>query len=119
LQYLEDLMRIFSIESSDGLLNKWRYGFDPKESVESRNASAVASMSGKERELLAKFENIDARTAKEALLAALGSPTMDTGLAQIWFLEPDASSTISLSVQAGVTVFSWMAKDRFMFARRL
>ena len=27
--YLEKIMDIFQIESSDGLLNKWRYGFDP------------------------------------------------------------------------------------------
>jgi hypothetical protein len=29
LSYLEQIMDILSIESSDGMLNKWRYGFDP------------------------------------------------------------------------------------------
>jgi hypothetical protein len=29
LQYLENIMDILQIESSDGLLNNWRYGFDP------------------------------------------------------------------------------------------
>ncbi len=29
--YLEKIMDIFQIESSDGLLNDWRYGFDPNE----------------------------------------------------------------------------------------
>ncbi len=29
--YLEELMAIFSIASSDGLLNNWVYGFDPKD----------------------------------------------------------------------------------------
>jgi hypothetical protein len=29
LTYLEQIMTIVGIESSDGLLNKWRYGFDP------------------------------------------------------------------------------------------
>lgn len=28
--YLEKIMDVFQIESSDGLLNNWRYGFDPK-----------------------------------------------------------------------------------------
>jgi hypothetical protein len=28
-RYLEKIMDIFNIESSDGLLNTWRYGFDP------------------------------------------------------------------------------------------
>jgi hypothetical protein len=27
--YLENIMDIFQIESSDGLLNNWRHGFDP------------------------------------------------------------------------------------------
>jgi hypothetical protein len=29
LAYLEEVMTIVGIESSDGLLNRWRYGFDP------------------------------------------------------------------------------------------
>lgn len=29
LAYLDQIMTIVGIESSDGLLNKWRYGFDP------------------------------------------------------------------------------------------
>lgn len=29
-EYLEQIMDIVHIESSDGLLNNWRYGFDPK-----------------------------------------------------------------------------------------
>jgi hypothetical protein len=119
LGYLEELMNIFGIESSDGLLNKWRYGFDPNESPESRNASALASMSLEERELLAKFKDINASTAKAALLLVLGPPTTDAGGMQIWFLKTDASSAISLSFQAGTAVFSWLAKDRFLYARRL
>jgi len=27
--YLEDIMDILSIDSSDGTLNRWRYGFEP------------------------------------------------------------------------------------------
>ena len=29
LRYMERIMNILSIESSDGLLNEWRYGFEP------------------------------------------------------------------------------------------
>ena len=29
--YLENIMDIFKIHSSDGLLNEWRYGFDPED----------------------------------------------------------------------------------------
>jgi hypothetical protein len=31
--YLERIMDILGIEGSDGLLSKWRYGFDPSERV--------------------------------------------------------------------------------------
>tara|TARA_R110000744_G_scaffold36774_1_gene84715 strand:+ start:1377 stop:1769 length:393 start_codon:yes stop_codon:yes gene_type:complete len=29
LSYIEEIMDIYKIESSDGRLNKWHYGFDP------------------------------------------------------------------------------------------
>ncbi|MGJ8679707.1 DUF4844 domain-containing protein [Paraglaciecola sp.] len=29
LSYMEEIMDIYKIESSDGRLNEWRYGFDP------------------------------------------------------------------------------------------
>ena len=30
LAYMENIMDIYNIESSDGRLNQWRYGFDPQ-----------------------------------------------------------------------------------------
>jgi len=33
LTYMENIMDIYGIESSDGRLNIWRYGFDPKQSI--------------------------------------------------------------------------------------
>lgn len=30
LMYLENIMDIYGIQSSDGLLNEWRYGFNPE-----------------------------------------------------------------------------------------
>jgi len=30
LNYMEDIMSIYNIESSDGRLNDWRYGFNPE-----------------------------------------------------------------------------------------
>ena len=32
LSYMEDIMDIYQIQSSDGRLSKWRYGFDPEAS---------------------------------------------------------------------------------------
>jgi hypothetical protein len=62
LDYLNELMSIFSIESSDGLLNTWRYGFDPKESIEKSNQRALASMSAGDLALLAKLESATSST---------------------------------------------------------
>jgi hypothetical protein len=33
LLYLENILHVLGIESSDGLLNMWRYGFDPSAKV--------------------------------------------------------------------------------------
>ena len=56
LGYLEELMDIFCIESSDGLLSTWRYGYDMTEEikaheaqVQARNAQALAAMTPEER----------------------------------------------------------------------
>jgi hypothetical protein len=38
--YLEEIMEIFGIESSDGLLNRWLYGFDPQEQSTQRATRA-------------------------------------------------------------------------------
>ena len=119
LGYLEDLMDVFGIASSDGMLNKWRYGFDPKESPESRNANAIAAMTTEERALLAKLDGMTSGSAQSVLVAVLGPASSSTGGMQIWYLKPDASSAISLMSQGGVLVWSWMAKDRFFYARRL
>lgn len=119
LEYLEELMDIFGIESSDGLLNKWRYGFDPREPLEVSNANALAAMTAEEQALLARFKDITAANALDVLRAVLGPPTADAGGMRLWHLKPGAMSAIGLATQAGVTVFIWTAKDRFTYSRRL
>ena len=34
--YLERIMDVFGIDSSDGMINRWRYGFDPGEGSQDR-----------------------------------------------------------------------------------
>lgn len=119
LGYLEELMDIFGVESSDGLLNNWRYGFDPSEPVEVANAKAIAAMTPDERSLLERLKNMTAANALETLRSVLGAPATETAVARIWVLTPDASSTIGLFSQAGATVFTWSAKGRFSYSRRL
>lgn len=119
LSYLEELMDIFGIESSDGLLNKWRYGFDPTESIETANAKAIAVMTPDERDLLARLKDVSAADALVVLTSVLGPPSAEATVARIWYLKPDASSAIGLSSQAGATVLTWIAKNRFSYSRRL
>lgn len=119
LEYLEELMDIFGIESSDGLLNKWRYGFDPKEPLNVSNANALAAMTAEEKALLARFKDITAANALDVLRTVLGPPAADAGGMRLWYLKPDASSAIGLSAQADATVFIWVAKDRFTYSLRL
>jgi hypothetical protein len=119
LGYLEELMDIFGIESSDGLLNKWRYGFDPQESLEVANANALERMTAEERDLLSRFNDVTAGKALDLLRAILGAPTTEMAEVRIWFLKPDGSSAIGLLTESGTTTFTWIAKDRFSYLRRL
>jgi hypothetical protein len=119
LEYLEELMDIFGVESSDGALNKWRYGFDPKEPLEVSNANALAAMTAEEKALLARFKDITSATALDVLRTVLGPPAADAGGMWLWYLKSDASSAIGLSAQADATVFIWVAKERFTYSRRL
>lgn len=119
LGYLEELMDIFGIESSDGLLNKWRYGFDPREPLEVSNANALAAMTVEERALLARFDDLTAANALDVLRTVLGPPEAEGGGMRLWYLKPDASSAIGLGEQSGATVFIWTVKDRFTYSRRL
>ncbi len=119
LLYLDELMAIFGIDSSDGLLNKWRYGFDPNESMDVINADALAAMTVAERELLKRLEGMTAANADELLHTVLGQAATDTTLIKMWFLTPDASSAIGLTKQGGTVVFIWMAKNRFAYSRKL
>lgn len=119
LLHLKELMVIFGIDSSDGVLNKWRYGFDPNDSMDVINANALVAMTVAERELLKRLEGMTAANAGELLRSVLGQPATDTNLIKMWFLTPDASSAMGLTMQGGAVAFVWMAKGRFMYSRRL
>lgn len=119
LSYLKELMGIFGIDSSDGLLNKWRYGFDPNDSMDVINADALAAMTLAERELLKRLDGMSAANAGELLRSVFGQPVTDTNLIKMWLLTPDASSAMGLTMQGGAIAFVWMAKGRFMYSRRL
>lgn len=119
LRYLEELMDIFGIESSDGLLSKWRYGFDPRKRADVINAEALAAMTDAERALLKRLDGMTAANVSELLRSVLGLPATDTPAIMMWYLAPDASSSIGLTKQGDSLVFIWMAKNRFAYSRKL
>ncbi len=119
LHYLEQLMDIFGIESSDGLLNKWRYGFDPKQSLASRKEDAITKMDVNERKLLMKIKAIPAEAALSELTRLLGMPAMRNETVTTWFLSTDQSTAISLGVEESQKIIIWLRAGRFAYSRKL
>lgn len=125
LWYLEELMDIFGIESSDGLLSKWRYGFDTTELVEARNAQmqalnaqALAAMTSDERALLERLQDMTRANAEETLRSLLGAPVVEDEFGKMWSLTtPDNVSTLSLFVRGGSVALIWQFRG-FTFSRR-
>ncbi|WP_410211468.1 DUF4844 domain-containing protein [Aquirhabdus sp.] len=93
LGYLERIMGILGIDSSDGVLNKWRYGLDPRKSREQENIEAIAQMTPSEQQLLSKLKVLKAATALTRLIAILGPPSSYVVESYVWFL--DEKSKIS------------------------
>ena len=121
LRHVEDVMAIFGIQSSDGLLNKWRYGFDPSRSQEARNADARAQMTDEERAMLARLEAVPKESALESMTRLLGAPSSSQPGTHIWFLGKDRADAIFLGtdLQSGAQLIMWQGAGRFSYARKL
>jgi hypothetical protein len=119
LDYLNELMSIFSIESSDGLLNTWRYGFDPKESIEKSNQRALASMSAGDLALLAKLESATSSTIELRLKEILGEPQTAVGPLRVWHLNAQGTSAISLFKEGEALVLLFMTPAGHLYRRRM
>ena len=119
LLYLDELMEIFGIESSDGLLNQWRHGVDPKASMEARNAQALAAMTPDQRALLDRLQGMTAANAEATLRSVLGAPQSETEVLKVWTLPDDPASSLGLSIRGHAVQFVWMLPNRFLYGRRL
>ena len=115
LTYLEELMDIFGVESSDGLLNQSLYGFNPVQSPESRNSDALAVMSLNEREMANEIKSQTAQTIAAYLVKKLGPPKVDAGPVKMWMNDGKPNLAIALNMQGGKTVLTWMVQGKFMF----
>jgi hypothetical protein len=119
LRYIERIMDIFGIESSDGLLNKWRYGFDPNQTLEAQNADALAQMTASEKALASKLESVQGETALASMTQLLGPPSTNSAGTHIWWVGKDHSNVISLGSQGGAQIIIWLSTGRFSYARKL
>lgn len=118
--YLEELMDIFGIESSDGLLSSWRHGADTSGLLEARNAQAVAAMTPDERVLLERLQGIHKANAEETLRSLFGAPVFEDEGSKMWSVTAaDRSSTLGLLERWGALTLLWQANGRFIYARRL
>lgn len=126
LGYLVELMEIFDIESSDGLLSKWRYGYDMTEEMKAReaythalNAQALAAMTPEERALLERLHGMTKSAAEETLRSLFGAPVFEGDIGKMWSMSAtDRTSTLSLYEQWGTVFLIWRVGE-FTYARRL
>lgn len=126
LGYLDELMEIFGIESSDGLLSKWRYGHDMTEEtkvreaqVQALNAQALAAMTPDERALLERLQDMTKANAEETLRSLFGAPVVEDDVGKMWSTTTlDSESTLGLVMRWGSIAFIWQFRG-FTYARRL
>lgn len=126
LGYLDELMEIFGVESSDGLLSTWRYGYDRtaemkahEAQLQALNAQALAAMTPDERALLERLQDMTKANAEETLRSLLGAPVFETDTGPMWSLTtPDRTSTLGLVKHWGSVAFIWQVRE-FTYARRL
>lgn len=123
--YLEELMDIYGIESSDGLLSKWRYGYDRtaemnahEAQVQALNAQALAAMTPDERALLERLHAMTKADAEEMLRSLFGAPVFEGEGGKMWSATAtDRSSTLSLLERLGSVFLIWKMGGLTYFRR--
>lgn len=123
LGYLDELMEIFGIESSDGLLSKWRHGHDTtaetKARVQTLNAQALAAMTSDERVLLERLQDLTRANAKETLHSLFGSPVVEADGGKMWSATTSGGeSTLGLLERWGSITLIWRFRG-LIYSRRL
>jgi len=117
--YLEELMDILGIKSSDGLLNKWMYGIDPTQSAENRNKEALAAMTAEEREIAKQIDSLVPAEITPFLTQVFGKPSLDSDSATMWMDAKNPMRAIGVTNQSGKKVLVWTAMGRFTYTRKL
>lgn len=112
LGYFEELMAVFGVDSSDGLLNRLAYGFDPSLSPEARQQAALAAMTQEERALVTQFERLTQANAVAELRRLLGKPQIEQGAAMAWLRGGDPGNLISLGRANDTWMLTWVIRGQ-------
>lgn len=115
LLYFQELMEILGVESSDGLLNKLMYGFDPDQSLQDRNREALAAMTPAERALLAQLTGATAANAEAKCLELFGQPAHAAGGSVAWLPTGNANNMVTFTRTSGKARLVWLVHGRFMY----
>jgi Domain of unknown function (DUF4844) len=125
LGYLVELMDIFGVESSGGLLSTWRYGHDMTEEIKAReaqlqalNAQALAAMTPYERALLERLHAMTKADAEDTLRSLFGAPVFEGEGSKMWSATtPDSDSTLGLMRHWGSVFLTWTIGELTYFRR--
>jgi hypothetical protein len=125
LGYLNELMEIFGIESSDGLLSKWRYGYDRtaemkahEAQVQALNAQVIAAMTPDERALLERLHAMTKANAEETLRSLFGAPVFEGEGSKTWSATAtDRTSLLTLVDWWGSVFLTWKIGELTYFHR--
>jgi hypothetical protein len=125
LGYLVELMDIFGVESSDGLLSTWRYGYDRTEEIKAHeaqvqalNAQALAAMTPDERALLERLHGKTKAEAEEMLRSLFGAPVFEGEGSKMWSATAtDRTSLLTLVDWWGSVFLIWKMGELTYFRR--
>lgn len=115
--YFEEILDVFGITSSDGVLNKLLYGFDPTESADSRKAAALAAMTENERTIAKKLDELSLDLVTPFLTQTFGKPVSQTPAMTMWMISAQPMQAASLARQSGKLVLMWTEMGRFSYSR--
>lgn len=125
LGYLVELMDIFGVESSDGLLSTWRYGYDRTEEIKAHeaqvqalNAQALAAMTPDERALLERLHAMTKADAEDTLRSLFGAPVFEGEGSKMWSATAtDRTSLLTLVDWWGSVFLIWKMGELTYFRR--
>lgn len=111
LTYVEELMEICGVDSSDGLLNEWLYGFDPG-TAPAPQTWGIDRMTTAELAIMLDIGVLQPDGALDFLNKTFG-PGLPLGSQTFWRPGGDMSQILTCTRQGGRLLISWVASDRF------